>query len=108
MEPPSAPARQRTRAILFGFIAMIVGGMYFFFGLFIGIMATDACSGMPEWVTYWLLILWPAVLVFTIAAPTVMLWRGAPAKKVYRVAGIGAALSLAVLIAWFPILGAVC
>ncbi len=89
--------------VLMGAIIPIYG-----IGLFLGVMGTDSCSSLPDWLSLHLLVLWPLVMLATAVVPPVLIVKQARGWRVLLALGIGLALSAGCYLSWIPMLTAFC
>jgi hypothetical protein len=102
------PVYRWVLPILMADVLIAVFVPLYYFGFFLGGMATDSCSGLPGAAIYWLQVAWPIVLLATALTAPVLIVRHARWRWVWISLGVGLLVSGCCYLSWFPFLSVMC
>jgi hypothetical protein len=95
------PGARWILAILLAVVLIAISVAVFYVGGFLGLMATDSCSDLPDYASYYVFILWPIVLLATSLTAPILIVRQARWRWVWISLGTGIILSTCCILSWF-------
>jgi len=102
------PVYRWVVAILMALVLLAAFAALYYVGFFLGGMATDSCSSLPNATFLWLEVAWPVVLLATALTAPVLVIRRARSRWVWISLGVGLVMSGCCYLSWFPLLSVVC
>lgn len=103
------PVTRWIIAVLMAVVMLAIFVPLYYFGFFIGGMATDSCSNLPDQAFLWIEVLWPIALLATALTAPILIVRQARWRRVWISLGVGFIVSLCCYLSWFfPILSLMC
>ena len=95
-------------AILMALIMLAGFAFLYRLGFFLGGMATDSCSNMPNAAFLWLEVAWPIAMLATALTAPVLILRRARWRWVWFSLVVGLVISSCCYLSWFPLLSLMC
>jgi hypothetical protein len=102
------PVNRWVIAILMAIDLLAVFVPLYYVGFFLGGMATDSCSNLPNAAFLWLGVAWPIVLLATALTAPVLIIKRVRWRMVWLSLGIGLVISGCCYLSWFPLLSRLC
>ena len=102
------PAYRWVIAILMALVLLAVFVPLYYFGFFLGGMATDSCSSLPGAAFLWVEVAWPIAMLATALTAPVLIIRRARWRWVWISLAAGLAISACCYLSWFPLLSLIC